>query len=167
MPFYYYTTADQELSLNTIYEQDLEFKQSQINAEERRTGRIAKFTARAHISKAPRIFDVSGSEIILEGYGLARFASEFINSSCAGSFGPAAPANVEGGGTYMTDPSFDDKIADFLCRHTAYRVIFYPSGRWGPTVCYCSRGMPASFTSEDGTETLVAEDEHKYDICCG
>jgi hypothetical protein len=67
----------------------------------------------------------------------------------------------------MTDPSFDDKVADFLRRHAAYRVIFQPSGRWGPTVSYCSRGIPASFISEDGTETLVAEDEDKYDLTVG
>jgi hypothetical protein len=149
MPFYYYTTAAQEAALAAIYEQDLQQKQAQIDAEQRRTGRIQKFTARAHISQVPRIFDVSSTDITLEGYG------------------PAAPNKVTGGGTYMTDPSFDDKVADFLRRHAAYRVIFQPSGRWGPTVSYCSRGIPASFISEDGTETLVAEDEDKYDLTVG
>lgn len=149
MPFYYYTTAEQEAALTAIYEQELQQKQAQIDAEQRRTGRIQKFTAYAHISKAPRIFDVSGTEVTLEGYG------------------PASLTKIDGGGTYMTDPSFDDKIADFLRRNSSYRVIFQPSGRWGPTVSYCSRGMPATFISEDGTETLNAEDEDKYDLCVG
>lgn len=111
MPFYYYTPAEQEAALSAIYEQELQQKQAQIDIEERRTGCIPKFTARAHISKAPRIFDVSGADVTLEGSG------------------PAATTKIEGGGTYMTDPLFDDKIADFLSRNQSYRVIFHPSGR--------------------------------------
>jgi len=149
MPVHYYTTAEQESAFANAYQEALAVKQAEIDETERRTRKIAKFTARGHVSRQPRVFDVSGSQITLEGAG------------------PCPTEPQAGGGTYTTDPSFDDKIAAFLRRHVAYRVIFYPDGRYGPTVGYCSVGLPATFTSEDGGETLHAEDDDKYDLLCG
>jgi hypothetical protein len=149
MPVQYYTTAEQESAFANAYQEALAIKQAEIDETQRRTRKIPKFTARGHISRPPRVFDVSGTQITLEGAG-----------SC-----PSAP--TEGGGTYTTDPSFDDKVAAFLRSHMAYRVIFYPDGRYGPTVGYCSVGLPAMFVSEDGSETLHAEDDDKYDLLCG
>jgi hypothetical protein len=149
MPVRYYTTADQEAALAKIYANSLTAKQAEIDSQEKRTGRIQKFTARAHVSKPPRVFDVNGPLIILDGLG-----------SC-----PTEP--LTGGACYTTDPSFDDKIAAFLQAHVAYRVIFYPDGRYGPTVGYCSTGLPATFISDDDTETLHAEDDDKYELLCG
>lgn len=166
MSFHYYTTAEQESALTKIYTDALAVKQAEID-ETARTRRIPKhsaelnmkasatkcqipkFTARGHISRAPRVFDVSGTLITLEGYG-----------QC-----PTEP--LTGGACYTTDPSFDDKITAFLRRHVVYRVIFYPDGRYGPTVGYCSVGMPAMFVSEDGADSLHAEDDDKYDLLCG
>jgi hypothetical protein len=149
MSFHYYTTADQEAALSKIYADAIAEKQAEIDAAERRTRKPTKFTAYAHVSKPPILFDVSGSQVTLEGYG------------------PCQSTPTEGCGTYTTDPSFDEQIAAFLSRHAAYRVIFKPSGRYGPTIGYCSVGMPATFISEDGADTLHAEDEDKYDILCG
>lgn len=149
MPVHYYTTAEQEAALAKIYQEDLAAKQAEIDAQEKSTRKPAKFTARAYVSKPPRVFDVNGPQIILEGYGRC----------------PTEP--LTGGACYTTDPSFDDKISEFLSRHRAYRVIFHPDGRYGPTVGYCSTGLPAMFISDDDTETLHAEDDDKYDLLCG
>jgi hypothetical protein len=149
MSVHYYTTADQETALSKIYNDALAAKQAEIDATERRTRKPAKFTAYAHVSKPPILFDVSGSQVTLEGYGPCPTEPPFC------------------GGTYAPDPSFNGQIAAFLNRHSAYRVIFIPSGRYGPTIGYCSVGMPATFISEDGADTLHAEDEDKYDILCG
>lgn len=149
MPVRYYTTAEQEVELAKIYAEALAVKQAEIDAHEKRTGRIQKFTARAHVSKPPRVFDVNGLQIVLD------------------RLGPCPTEPHTRGACYMTDPSFDDKISDFLSRHTAYRVIFYPDGRYGPTVSYYSDGMPAMFTSDEGDEVLYAEDEEKYELVCG
>ena len=149
MPFHYYTTAEQESALAKIYTDALAVKQAEIDETQRRTRKIPKFNARGHVSRQPRMFDVSGTQLTLEG------------------FGPCPTEPQAGGATYTTDPSFDDKVAAFLRAHTTYRVIFYPDGRYGPTVGYCSVGMPAMFVSEDGSETLHAEDDDKYDLLCG
>ena len=149
MPFHYYTTAEQEAALANIYQDALAVKQAEIDETQRRTRKIPKFNARGHVSKQPRVFDVSGTQITLEG------------------FGPCPSAQEAGGASYTTDPSFDDKVATFLRIHAVYRVIFYPDGHYGPTVGYCSIGMPATFISEDGADTLHAEDDDKYDLLCG
>lgn len=149
MPIHFYTTADQEAAFAKIYQEALAAKQADIDAQEKRTRKPTKFTARAHVSKPPRIFDVNCPQITLEGYG------------------PCPTEPLTGGACYTTDPSFDDKISDFLSRHHTYRVIFYPHGRYGPTVGYCSIGIPAMFISDDDTETLHAEDDEKYELLCG
>ena len=85
MPFHYYTTAEQEAALAKIYTDALAVKQAEIDETQHRTRKIPKFNARGHVSRSPRVFDVSGSQISLEG------------------FGPCSSEPHSGGATYTTE----------------------------------------------------------------
>ena len=146
----YYTTAEQEKRLREAYSRALEVKQAEIDARQRTTGRIQKYTARAQVLQEPRVFIVEDGIVYLGSVGEAHRCPS---------------ASVAGGGTYTCDERFAAAIHAFVERYPRYTVELHPDGRYGPTVYYCGQGIPAYFTG--GGETLAAEDEGDYDICCG
>lgn len=146
----YYTTAEQERRLQEAYSLALAVKQAEIDERKRTIGRIQKYTARAHVLREPRVFIIDD--------GVVYFGSVGEANRCPSEA-------VDGGGTYTCDKRFAAAIHAFIERHRRYTVEVHPDGQYGPTVYYCGPGIPAYFTG--GGETLVAEDENDYDICCG
>lgn len=146
----YYTTAEQERALNALYRKFLDIKQAEIDETERITQRIQKFTARGHVHHPPRIF------IIQDGKMYFREANE--ENICT----------KRNGIKYVLDSDFRDKVTEFIGQHKNYKVVFFPSGKYGPCVDYVTnntRVFPARLEA-DG-EVLEVEDEHKYSLGCG
>ena len=148
----FYSPADYEKELENRYIFEVKRKQDEIDEIQRRTKKIQKFTARAHISRPDRIFCVEEDGNI------------FIESVNPNSICPKE--KVEGGKKYILDSNFDLYIMEFLSKYKRYKVIFSPDGKYGPTTCYCSSigAVPARMESYDG-EVLILDDESKYDIC--
>lgn len=148
----FYSPADYEKELENRYVFEVKRKQDEIDEIQRRTKKIQKFTARAHISRPDRIFCVEEDGNI------------FIESVNPNNICPKE--KVEGGEKYVLDSNFDLYIIEFLKKYKRYKVIFSPDGKYGPTTCYCSSigAVPARMESYDG-DVLILDDESKYDIC--
>lgn len=148
----FYSTIEYENTLNEKYLFAVRKKQEEIDEVQRRTKKIQKFTAKAHISRPERIFYV-------EEDGKMYFGEILPENECP-------KEKVEGGEKYVLDSNFDLYIMEFVSKHKRYKVIFNPDGKYGPTTCYCSSigAVPARIESYDG-EILVLDDESKYDIC--
>ena len=148
----YFTTADQEKGLTQIYNAWIKKKQQELDADEERTRRIQKFTAKGHIQKPARVFCVQDGNVYFQ-----EVAPENL-----------CPKGLEkDGDRYCLDSDFEKKIEDFLQRHSNYTVIFFPSGKYGPTVDYCAKNRVFPAILEADGEILEVEDENKYDICVG
>ena len=68
---------------------------------------------------------------------------------------------------YVLDPVFREKVTAFIERHKNYKVIFFPSGKYGPCVdytCAIPRVFPARLEANE--EVLEVEDESKYSLGC-
>ena len=141
----YFTTAEQERALNTLYKSFLDITQAEIDEIERVTQRIQKFTARGHVHHPARIFIVENGRVYF------REVSE--ENICT----------KRNGIKYVLDPVFREKVIAFIVRHKNYKVIFFPSGKYGPCVnyeCTIPRVFPARL--EANQEVLEVEDESKY-----
>lgn len=144
----FFTSAEQEEEFDKIYKTDIEIKQKEIDDIQKKTKKIQKFTAYAHISEPERVFIVSDEGVYMN------------NQLCPKEL-------VPGGKKYCFDRDFKEKIEKFLEGKTKYMVKFYPSGRYGPTIGYCARKneMPSKIILDTGL-TLDVEDQDKYDILC-
>jgi hypothetical protein len=148
----FYSTPEYERQLQEKYEFELKKKQDEIDEIQRRTKKIQKFTARAHVSRPERLFTVCGGKIycgdeddnILSPYKL-----------------------VEGGTEYILDIEGDNipNIQEFVSTWSCYKVFFNPDGKFGPCTQYCTDtgATPARLESMGGFQ-LVLDDEDKYDI---
>ncbi len=144
----YFTSKLQEMALDVIYENDIKTKQKEIDTIRLKTGKIQKFTARAYINEPERVFLIQNGKTYL-----GEIKDENV-----------CPTSLESGGKkYTLDIDYEQYIKAFIEKHTSYKVVFSPSGKYGPTVDYCSitGAIPAVIYSHDG-ETLVVEDENKY-----
>ena len=148
----FYSTAEYEKILKDKYEFAIKKKQEEIDENFRKTKRIPKFTAYAHIFRPERIFCV-------EEDGKVYFEEVMPENICPNE-------KVNGGEKYILDSNFDYQIMKFLEKYKRYKVVFFPDGHYGPTCCYCSSigAIPARLESYDG-EVLLADDDSKYDIC--
>ncbi len=148
----FYSTPEYESALKDKYIFAIKKKQEEIDEIYRRTKKIQKFTAYAHISKPDRVFYVEEDGNI------------YFDEVCPKNICPKE--KVDGGEKYVLDSNFDLYIHEFVNKYKRYKVIFSPDGQYGPTVCYCSSigAVPARMESYDG-EVLVVDDESKYDIC--
>lgn len=63
----FYSTAKYEKSLNEKYRIEINKKQTEIDARQKKTNQIQKYTAKAYISRPDRIFYVKKNEIIYCG----------------------------------------------------------------------------------------------------
>lgn len=148
----YFTSAEQEKELTQVYNAWIKKKQQELDADEERTRRIQKFTAKGHIQKPARVFCVQDGNIYLN-----EVAPENL-----------CPKRLEKDGErYCLDSDFEEKIKDFMQRHSNYKVIFFPSGKYGPTVDYCAQNRVYPARLEADGKILEVEDEDKYDICVG
>ena len=149
----FYSSPEYEKRLQEKYEFKVKRKQDEIDEVQRLTKKIQKFTARGHIFEENRVFIVQDGKIYYEE------AKE--DNICPTSL-------VKGGKTYILDSNFDYHIMEFTNKYTNYKVIFNPTGRYGPTCCYVSsiNATPAILEAPNG-EKLVVEDNSKYDICVG
>jgi hypothetical protein len=145
---YFYTTAEQEADLEAEYKRQLAVKQAEIDEVEARTRKIQKFTAYGHVHKPDRVFDVRDGHVFYRGLEI-----------------PTGP--VEGGDVYTFDTHFSKQIAEFCKKHSAYKVVFKPHGRYGPCLGYIGSpgSMPAQLIAVTG-EVLDADNEDAYDLLC-
>jgi len=99
---------------------------------------VYPYTAKSHVSKPKVIIHVSGA--VVEGKGT--------------------------GTRYILDKDFSTQVAQFQNKHKNYKVIFNPSGRYGPMIGYHSPdgATPAVLVSEDGADTLLVDDDDKYSL---
>ena len=148
----YFTSAEQEKELTQIYNARIKKKQQELDADEERTRRIQKFTAKGHISKPARVFCVQGKDVYFQEVAPDNLCPERLEKD---------------GDRYCLDGDFKEKIKDFQQRHSNYNVIFLPSGKYGPTVDYCAKNRVFPARLEADGEVLEVEDEDKYDICVG
>jgi hypothetical protein len=150
----FFSTAKYEKKLNEKYEFEVKKKQDEIDEIQRRTKKIQKFTARAHISKPERVFYIYN--------GIAYCEKIDDKNICPINF-------VEGGVQYILDneESNSAKLAEFVNKCRNYKITFYPDGKYGPTTCYCTKinATPAKLKSMEGDCELILDDEDKYDIC--
>ena len=147
--YYFYTSPAQERKLCEQYEALVAQKQAEID-EQRKKGKIVKYTARAYIHKPQSIFLVRGEDIYLGEIG--------EKYRC--------PTEAEGEGEiYSLDMEFKEQIDAFLDEKKDYNVIFSPSGKYGPTIDYCGKKyeMPAVIKTMEGY-SLEVEDEEKYSL---
>jgi uncharacterized protein CbrC (UPF0167 family) len=151
--FVFYSTPEYETKLKEKYEFEVKRKQDEIDQDQKRTGRIQKFTAKAHISKLERVF------IVYEG---KKYCEEILEENIC------PEQLVNGGNIYILDRNFELYIMEFLNRNKSYKVTFSPDGKYGPTVYYNSEiGATPARLEAHNDETLIIEDESKYDICVG
>jgi hypothetical protein len=145
----YYTTAEQERALNALYKTLLDIKQEEIDETERTTKRIQKYTAKGHVHHPPRIFCVQEGKVYFREVSLETLCSK------------------KNGIKYVLDGDFREKVTDFIARHKNYKVIFFPSGKYGPCIDYVA-GNPRVFPArlEADGEVLEVEDENKYNVGC-
>lgn len=140
----YYTTAEQEAVLADTYKKELAECQARIDETQRRTGKIQKYTAYAHVSRPVVRFDVSGDQVVHAG------------TPC-----PLEP--VDGGGTYIVDWNFDTVMEQY----TIYSIEFMPSGRYGPCIAYCSGdGATPAILHVPGHPEFLMDIDFKYDPIC-
>ena len=144
---YFYTTKEQEADLEAEYKRQIAIKQAEIDETERRTGKIQKFTAYGHVDKPDRVFHVLEGRVL---YGDQEM--------------PLAP--VEGGKTYTFDTRYSKQIAEFCKKHSTYKVIFRPHGKYGPCLHYIGSpgSMPAHLIA--GDDVLEADNDKAYDLIC-
>jgi hypothetical protein len=150
----YFTSETYEKVLDEEYMRQIKEKQAEIDENYRKTKKIQKYTAYAHISKLERVFCV-------EEDGKVYCGEIKPENECSKEL-------VEGGKEYVLDSNYELYIMNFKSVHNRYRVIFSPDGKYGPSCCYCSSigALPARMESYDG-DILCVEDESKYDICVG
>lgn len=148
----FYTTKAQESLINRKYNEEINKKQFEIDEEQRKTGKLQKYTAYMYIEKPHRIFNVENNQIyiIIDGQELY------------------SPAYESDGGCYRTDQFFDEQLSGFIERNKIYTITFFPSGSYGNSVYYYTNGvenvMPAVIKSL--TEEIKLENEDNYDIGC-
>jgi hypothetical protein len=92
----------------------LQQKTAELEAAHAATGKIQKYTAKAYIDKPHRVFEVIN--------GVAHYGGV-----------PSPTQLVAGGHIYSFDPKYAPKIAAFIASNSSYKVVFMPSGRYGPT----------------------------------
>ncbi len=148
----YFTSEAYEKVLDEEYMRRIKEKQAEIDDDYRKTKKIQKYTAYAHISKLDRVFYV-------EEDGKVYCGEVSLENECPKEL-------VSGGKEYILDSNFELYIMNFKQKHKRYKVIFYPNGTYGSCCCYCSSigAIPARMESYDG-DVLNVEDESKYDIC--
>lgn len=149
---YFYTTASQETDLRDIYENALRIKQDELDEEYKKTQRIQKFTAYGHVYRPERVFYVKDD--------VCYYGRVSPKTRCPDH-------HVSGGQTYTFDKKFTNQINEFCKKHTSYKVVFKPDGKYGPCMNYNgSIGcMPAYLESDQGG-ILEADDDDAYDIGC-
>jgi hypothetical protein len=145
----FYSPVKYEIELHKQYRFALRRKQEEIDNVFIQTKRIPKFTAKAHVSRPERVFYV-------EEDGQVYYDTVSEETICPNN-------RVEGGEVYILDDWFEDDIIDFIHKHKKYKVIFYPDGKWGPTIDYCTSNcaIPAKIIAYNG-DILNIEDEGKY-----
>jgi hypothetical protein len=155
----FYSTPEYEKRLKDTYDFAIKKKQDEIDEIQRRTKKIQKFTAKAHISRPERVFTVFNNKIYC-----GKIEDNII---CPNRL-------IEGGCEYKLDTEGDYaiKINDFMEKYNNYKVIFNPDGRYGPTAYYCTKNdatparlIPLDYIGNDFI--LILDDENKYDILCG
>ncbi len=144
----FYTTAEQESALHASYVAALQQKTAELEAASAATGKIQKYTALAYIDKLHRVFEVID--------GIAHYDGN-----------PSPTQLVAGGRIYSFDPKYAPQVAAFIVAHPSYKVVFMPSGRYGPTTHWCgSFGSTAAYlVAPDGTR-VDADSFDDYDIAC-
>ncbi len=147
----FYSTLRYELILEAYYQSCLAVKE----AELAQGGVNQKYTAKALVPLPNRVFH------IMDGI----MYQESVHPDCA-----CPPCPQEGGCIYRLDPDFRGAVHTFLQAHPNCKCTFQPSGRYGPTIDYStgdSSVIPAVLEALDESgETLVVEDEDKYDPSC-
>lgn len=149
----FYSTVSYENKLKERYLFAIRKKQEEIDDIYRRTRKIQKWTAKAHISRPERVFYVEEDGNI--------YCDEVSSENLC------PKEKVEGGYKYILDSNFDFYIMEFAAKHKRYKVIFSPDGQYGPTTYYCSSigAVPARMESYDD-DILIVDDPKKYDILC-
>jgi hypothetical protein len=146
--FLFFTTAEQEEEFDKIYKEQIEIKQKEIDELQKKTKKSQKHSAYAFVLQSERMFVFNNGEITLNGKQCPK-------------------EQVIGGKKYGFDPDFKKDIEQFLQGQTHYTVIFYPTGKYGPTVEYIGKSyeMPAKIILNDNT-CLNVENEDKYSLMC-
>jgi hypothetical protein len=142
----FYTTPEYENKLNTQFQNELDEKQNEI-------GKNSKYTARAFVCQPERIFIIKDKVIYCGEISEYNISPKSI---------------IEGGKEYKLEENFLDKILNFIDKYQNYRVIFYPDGKYGPTISYYSEtdAIPARIESLENKEIFIEiADEDQYDIC--
>jgi hypothetical protein len=147
---HFYTTPEQEVHLDKEYNIEVRKRQARIDATEKQTGRLQKYTAKFYLSPPPRIFHVHDGRAFVQ---------------CVNGNKATPAAAVKCGGTYSFDSRFSKEITEFCERHAGgYKVVFRSGSNM--SVGYVGDGLPADLVAASG-ETLRAEDPESWDLCCG
>jgi hypothetical protein len=151
----FYSSPEYEKKLQEKYEFELKKKQDEIDEVQRRTKKIQKFTAKAHILRPERLFIVCGGKIYCGDQDDNILSPEKL---------------VEGGVEYILDTEGDNipNIQEFVSTWPCYKVFFNPDGKYGPCTQYCTNigATPARLESFGGYK-LFLDDDDKYDLVCG
>ena len=155
----YYTTVEQENLLDTDFKKNLIAKRKEIKEQEKITKKICKYSERVYVTKPKRTFYVNNDKIYLVLNDIKMECPQINNTKTT------EVTDSFKGGIYKLDPDFSDNIKNFISRNNEYYVTFNPDGKYGISIHYYAENnvIPAIIESITG-ETLIIEDETKYDI---
>ncbi len=153
----FYTTKQQEEILDGGYNRALAARQKEIDAKEKRTGKLAKYTAAIYVARSPRVFRVIENVAYLGISGkwvpcpsVNAVVPNTESSASASTLYPPIPSTREIGNIYNPDGDFMEKLQGFLQRHKNYEISF--SNKMSGTVYYCCDGYPATVTALIGVK---------------
>lgn len=138
----YYTTTAQELKLKSYFESLVEtYRATHPPSKKWDASMFVKYPVVVFIVRAENTYLKTDDE-------------EDLTPLCLES----------GGRAYLVDRCFFSEVESFRMEHNEYTVTFNPEGKYGRNVVYFADGAtPATFLSSNGN-TLIAEDENKYDL---
>ncbi len=150
----FYTTKEQEEIITKPYLDLVRLKEKEIKLEEKRTGRIQKYTAQVFIKTPNRTFISDGLEKFIRING--------IDYLCVNQL-------EKGGGEYKIDPDFTEKFNKFIESNPRYMISFDIDGRYGKCIYYYAppNVYPSKISNIENENIFeYLEDEDKYDIGC-
>lgn len=144
-----YTTLSIENRINKKYLEQVKNKQKEL--DEFKNNKNVKFRAHIYVESPKRIFHVNETGVFIE------IDDELIHIP-----------NVQSpnGRIYQTDPDFDKSLEEFIKKYPNYKITFDVDGRYGKTIIYIADQYIYPSIIESNGETLLLEDDDKYDIGC-
>ncbi len=148
----FYTTKEQEKLICKDYNLALKKKQKEIDEKEKKTGKLHKYSASFYIRQPSRVF-ICEDEKIYMVFGRKKIMCPI--------------EEVEDGGAYFIDPTFEEKFNNFVSANPNYSIKFTMDNG---SVGYCGGENVYSSTISSLANPDISEeyrDEEKMDLVCG